>query len=403
MIKNGKIQLTEGVYWVGAVDWNLRDFHGYTTPRGGTYNAYLIVDEKIALVDTVKHAFAGEMLERIKEIIDPSKIDYVVSNHVEIDHSGSLPEIMEIAPNAQVISSEKGKEGLLKYHKGGWNYNVVKTGDELKLGKRTLLFITAPMLHWPDSMMTYLKEDKILLSNDLFGQHLASSFRFEDDAPGPMEYECDAVMEEAAKYYANIFMQFGALVLKKLEELKGYEIKMIAPSHGVIWKNPGEIINSYQNWGKGISKQKVLIIYDTMWNSTESMAGEILRGVSDSGVEVLLFHLRRNEASEIVKEVLESKAILIGSPTLNNDMFPTVSGFLTHLLGLKPKNKLWATFGSYGWAGGGVKAVNEKLKSSGYEIIESLEVRFKPDKQDLEKCYAMGQKIASLVKASGTG
>jgi flavorubredoxin len=397
-----KIELTNGVYWVGVVDWNLRDFHGYTTPRGGTYNAYLIVDEKIALVDTVKHGFAGEMIERIREIIDPSKIDYIVSNHVEMDHSGSLPEIMKIAVNAQVIATEKGKEGLLRHYRTNWNFRTVKTGDELTLGKKTLFFITAPMLHWPDSMFTYLKEDKILLSNDGFGQHLASSFRFDENVCSLLGYECDTVMDEAAKYYANILMPFAGIILKKIEEIQkqGIEIKMIAPSHGMIWTNPGKIIDAYLKWAQGISKQKVLVIYDTMWNSTETMANEILRGVADSGVEAALFHLRKNEWSEIVKEVLEARAIIIGSPTLNNGMFPTVGGFLTYLMGLRPKNKLWATFGSYGWAGGAVKAVNEKLKSSGYEPVESLEVNFRPDEADLGKCYALGQKIASMVKSS---
>ncbi len=389
--------LADGVYWVGVVDWNLRDFHGYTTPRGGTYNSYLIIDEKIALVDTVKHAFANEMLENIKEIIDPSKIDYVITNHIEVDHSGSLPEIMELAPNAQVIATEKGKEGLLRYYKKNWNLRTVKTGDELKLGKKTLTFITAPMLHWPDSMATYIREDKILLSNDLFGQHLASSFRFDEELFS-IEEE-DIVMDEAAKYYANIFMQFGALILKKLEELNSYEIKMIAPSHGIVWKKPERIISAYTNWAKGIAKKKVLVIYDTMWESTEIMAREIMRGISDSGVEAFLFHLRKNEASEIVKHVLDAKAILIGTPTLHNDLFPTVSGFLTYLMGFKPMNKIWATFGSFGWAAGGVKAVNERLKTSGYEVVESLEVRFRPDEQDLTKCYALGKKIASLVKS----
>jgi len=395
-----KIELTEGIYWVGAVDWNLRDFHGYTTPRGGTYNAYLIVDEKIALVDTVKYAFADEMFERIKEIVDPQKIDYVISNHVEADHSGSLPEIMKLATNAEVICTEKGKEGLLKYYNISGNFRTVKTGDELKLGKRTLFFITVPMLHWPDSMATFIKEDKLLLSNDLFGQHFASSFRFDEGAQNPPGYESDVVMEEAAKYYANIFMQFGDMILKKIEEMQKLDItpKMIAPSHGIIWKNPDKILDAYLNWGKGISKQKVLVIYDTMWNSTELMAKEISRGVSDSDVEASLFHLRRNEWSEIVKEVLESKAILIGSPTLNNDIFPHMSGFLTYLMGLRPKNKIWATFGSYGWAGGAVRAINEKLKSAGNESVESLEVRFRPDEPELAKCYLMGQKIASMVK-----
>ncbi len=395
-----KIELTDGVYWVGVVDWNLRDFHGYTTPRGGTYNAYLIIDEKIALVDTVKKAFAGEMLDRIKEIIDPSKIDYVISNHVEMDHSGSLPEIMKIIPNAEVICTEKGKEGLSKYHKGGWNFRTVKTGDELKLGKKTLFFITAPMLHWPDSMAAYLKEDRILLSNDMFGQHLASSSRYDEDQCLFAD-ECDILMDEAAKYYANILMQFGALIQKKIDEIQklGIDIKMIAPSHGVIWKNPDKIIDAYLKWSEGESKQKILVIYDTMWESTEIMAREILRGASDSGVETSLFHLRKNEWSEIMKEILLSRAILIGSPTLNNDLFPTVSGFLTYLMGLRPKNKIWATFGSYGWGGGAVKAVNEKLKSGGYEPVESMEVKFRPDEAELAKCYAMGQKIASLVKS----
>ncbi len=397
-----KIELSDGIYWVGVVDWNLRDFHGYTTPRGGTYNAYLIVDEKIALVDTVKHGFAGEMLERIKEIVDPSKIDYVVSNHVEMDHSGSLPEIMKIASHAELLCTEKGKEGLLRHYRTDWKFRTVKTGDELKLGKKTLFFITAPMLHWPDSMFTYLREDKILLSNDGFGQHLAASFRFDEEMCSLLGYECDTVMDEAAKYYANILMPFGGVILKKIEEIQklGIDIKMIAPSHGMIWKNPGKIIDAYLNWAKGVSKQKVLVIYDTMWNSTEIMANEILRGVSDSGVEVSLFHLRRNDWSEIVKEVLEARAILIGSPTLNNGMFPTVGGFLTYLMGLRPKNKIWATFGSYGWAGGAVRGINEKLKSGSYEPVESLEVIFRPDENDLAKCNALGRKIAAMVKST---
>jgi len=395
-----KIELVPGVYWVGVVDWNLRDFHGYTTPRGGTYNAYLIVDEKIALVDTVKHGFNNEMIDRIKQIIDPEKIDYVISNHVEMDHSGSLPEIMKLAVGAELICTEKGKEGLQRYYRNDWKFRTVRTGDELKLGIKTLYFITAPMLHWPDSMFTYIKEDKLLLSNDGFGQHLASSFRFDEDVCSLIGYDCDIVMDEAAKYYANILMPFGNVILKKIEELQklNIEIKMIAPSHGMIWKDPAKIIDAYLKWASGESKQKVLVIYDTMWNSTENMAQEIVRGVSDLGVEVSLFHLRKTEWSEIVKEVLEARAILIGSPTLNNGMFPTIGGFLTYLVGLRPKNKLWASFGSYGWGGGGVRAVNEKLKSAGYESVESLEVNFKPDEQDLVKCYALGQKIASLVK-----
>ncbi|HYN44616.1 MAG TPA: FprA family A-type flavoprotein [Candidatus Limnocylindrales bacterium] len=336
-----KIELASGVYWVGALDWNLRDFHGYTTPRGATYNAYLIVDEKIALVDTVKHGFGGEMLTRIREIIDPAKIDYVVSNHGEMDHSGSLPEVMRIVPNAQVICTEKGKEGLIRHFRGKWDFRTVKTGDELKIGKKTLSFISASMLHWPDNMFTYIKEDKILLSNDGFGQHLASSFRFDENVCSLIGYDCDTVMDEAAKYYANILMPFGGVILKKIEEVQklGIEIKMIAPSHGMIWTDPGKIIDAYLKWAKGESKQKVLVIYDTMWSSTETMANEILRGVSDSGIEVSLFHLRKTDWSEIVKEILESKAIIIGSPTLNNGMFPTVGGIFDVSYGTSPQEQ----------------------------------------------------------------
>ncbi|HEY9245794.1 MAG TPA: FprA family A-type flavoprotein [Candidatus Methanoperedens sp.] len=392
-----KIELAPGIFWVGAVDWNLRDFHGYTTQRGGTYNAYLIIDEKIVLVDTVKNSFAGEMIERIKEIVDPSKIDYVVSNHVEADHSGSLPEIMKLAGNARVIATEKGKEGLSRYYRNNWDFRTVKTGDELSLGKKTLFFITAAMLHWPDSMATYVREEKILLSNDMFGQHLASSFRFDDELDAG---NCDILMEEAAKYYANILMQFGALIIKKIEEIQklGIEIRMIAPSHGMIWKNPERIMNAYLNWAKGVTGKKVLIIYDTMWNSTEIMANEIQRGISDSGIAVSIFHLRKNEWSDIMKEVLGSKFILIGSPTLHNGLFPTVSGFLTYLMGFRPGNRIWAVFGSYGWGGGAVRAINERLKTAGYEPVESVEVKFRPDEQDLARCYALGKKIASMAK-----
>jgi len=227
------------------------------------------------------------MLGRIREIIDPVKIDYVISNHVEMDHSSSLPDIMGIVPNAEVICTEKGKEGLIRHFRSMWNFRTVKTGDELKLGNKTLSFITTPMLHWPDNMFTYLKEDKILLSNDGFGQHLASSFRFDEYVCSLIGYDCDTVMDEAAKYYANILMPFGGVILKKIEEVQklGIEIKMIAPSHGMIWTDPGKIINAYLQWAKGESKQKVLVIYDTMWNSTETMANSILRGVSDSGAE----------------------------------------------------------------------------------------------------------------------
>ncbi|MDW7733017.1 MAG: FprA family A-type flavoprotein [Methanolobus sp.] len=393
------LELAEGIYWVGVVDWNLRDFHGYETPKGGTYNAYLVVDEKIALIDTVKAPFAGEMIKRISRIVDPSKIDYVISNHVEMDHSSSISTVMEIAPKAKLFASSKGKTGLCEYYKEegfeDWDLQVVGTGDELSLGKRTLMFIEATMLHWPDSMQTYVKEDKILFSNDAFGQHVATSKRFDDEA--------EDVMEDAAIYYANILLPFSSQVLKymgKLGELGIGTDVMIAPAHGVIWrKDPAKVIAGYARWAKGENFPKVLVLYDTMWNSTEMMAKEIVEGARAAGVEVRLRHLRKNDWSMTMKEVMESPVIAIGSPTMNNKMFYTVSGFLTYMTGLRPRDKKFFLFGSYGWGGGAVKGMEKEMESSRFELAEeSLQVKFRPFQEDLAECRAVGQRLAELAK-----
>lgn len=388
------VNLAEGIYWVGAIDWNLRDFHGYHTPRGTTYNSYLIVDEKITLVDTVKAPFFEEMLGRIREIIDPGKIDYIIVNHVEVDHSGSLPLMVKEAGGAKVVSTQKGKEGLGRYYAADWPSLVVKTGDKLELGKRSLEFIEAPMLHWPDSMFTYVRQEELLLPNDGFGQHLATTGRFDD--------EVEEAMEEAAKYYANILMPFSPLItrmLKKIGEMD-LKIKMIAPSHGVIWRSePARIIETYAGWAAGETGKKILIIYDTMWESTAIMARAILEGVMEGGGEAKLFHLRRSEWSDIIKEVLESKIILVGSPTLHNGLFPPVAGFLTYLKSLKPKGKIGAAFGSYGWSGGAVKKINEELKAAGMELMgPELSFRYRPDEEELKRCHEFGKEMACKVK-----
>jgi flavorubredoxin len=389
-----KVSLTKGIYWVGAIDWNLRDFHGYHTSRGTTYNSYLIVDEKVALVDTVKASFFPEMLGNIKEIIDPEKIDYIIANHVEIDHSGSLPLMVKEAGRAKVVSTQKGKEGLKKYYAADWPSLVVKTGDKIELGKRSLEFIEAPMLHWPDSMFTYIRQEELLLPNDGFGQHLATTGRFDD--------ETEAAMEEAAKYYANILMPFSSLITRMLNKIKDMDlkIKMIAPSHGVIWRSePGRIIEAYAKWAAGETEKKILIIYDTMWESTDIMARAILKGVMDEGGKAKVFHLRRTEWSDILKEVLDAEAILVGSPTLHNGLFPPVAGFLTYLKSLKPKGKIGAAFGSYGWSGGAVKKISEELKAAGMEVIEpNLSFQYRPDKEELNRCYEFGKEMAGKVK-----
>jgi len=392
-----KVSLAEGINWVGVVDWNIRDFHGYVTRRGSTYNAYLIQDEKTALVDTVKHTFSSELLRNICELVDPAKIDYIIVNHVEMDHSSSLPLIVKYAKNATIIASARGKDAIIEHYGADFNIQTVKTGDTLKLGKRTLSFVEAPMLHWPDSMFTYVVEDKILMSNDAFGQHLASAQRFDD------EVDEHVLMEEAATYYANILMPLAPLITRKIQEVvqMGIPIEMIAPSHGVIWRSdPSKIIKAYADWSAKASKNKVVIVFDTMWGSTDKMARATAEGVTSEGVDVKLLKLRAANRTEAMTEILDAKAVVVGSPTLNNGMFPTIGAFLTYATGLKPKGKLWSFFGSYGWGGGAVKNMTEMAQKAGFQINEqSIEVKYIPESEDLKKCFEFGQQIATKIKA----
>jgi flavorubredoxin len=392
------VQLKDKIYWVGAVDWDMRYFHGptFSTHRGTTYNSYLIVDEKIALVDTVYPPFAGEMLKRIKKVIDPSRIDCIIINHVEIDHSGALPEVMKLAPGAKIYCSPRAREGLRKHFQGEWDYRVVKTGDELPLGRRTLSFIEAPMLHWPDSMFTYVKEEALLMPNDAFGQHLASAFRFDDQVDNKM------IMEEAARYYANILYPFSGLVLKKLEELAalGIPISMIAPSHGIIWrKNPGQIIEAYRRWASGDWLPKAVVVYDTMWGSTAAMARAIVEGLASEGVDARLFKVSLRDINGIITELLEACLLVVGSPTINRSYLSALSPFLDDLAGLKPVNRLGAAFGSYGWSRGAVKDIEAKLEAAGLTLAgEGLEIAWVPDAGELESCRQWGRALARKIK-----
>ena len=389
-----RVELKKGIYWVGAVDWNVRDFHGYSTPFGSTYNAYLILDEKNVLVDTVKAPFYLEMLGRISEIIDPAKIDIVISNHVEMDHSGSLLQIIERIGSPLVVTSERGKKGLEKHYEQSWRFRTVKSGETLSIGHRTLAFVEAPMLHWPDSMFTYIKEDQLLLPNDAFGQHFASSQRFEDEVG-------DEVMRHAAKYYANILWPLAPLILKKVDDVvkMGIPIDMIAPSHGLIWRrDPSRIIQAYVEWSQGKTTKKVLVIYDTMWGSTEKMAKAILKGLFQEGANAKLLHLRSNHRSDIIEEMLEARGILLGSPTLNNGMFPTMGDFLTYLRGLRPKGKIFGLFGSHGWGGGAIKEMRKHLEMEKFEIWEKeLPVQFIPNSDELSSAIQFGREFAKKV------
>ena len=374
------IEIKSDIHWVGGIDWDLRNFHGYLTQRGSTYNSYLIIDEKVTLVDTVKHYLSDEMLQRIKNIIDPSKISYIVCNHVEMDHSGALPKIMKICPRATIIISPNGEKGLKKHFHHGWNTKVVNTGDSINVGKHTLQFILTPMVHWPDSMVTYIPENNLLFSNDAFGQHIASSERFDD------ELGFDIAREEAAKYYANIVLSYGQQVKKALEELSRLKIGMIAPSHGIIWrKHLNEIINLYGKWANNETKNKAVIVYDTMWGSTEKIAKAIRDGFEDKGIPAQIMNLQTNHISDIMTRILTAKYICVGSPTLNSCMLPTVAGFLAYMKGLAPKNRVGLSFGSYGWGGQSIAQIEEVLKSCDFKITNQIKVQYVPEQNFLEE------------------
>lgn len=392
------VELKEGVYWVGIVDWNIKHFHGheYSTHRGTTYNAYLIIDEKVALVDTVYGPYSRQMIDNIEEIIDVKKIDYVIANHAETDHSGGLPELMRLIPDATVVVSEKGKESIYKHYHHHWNFKVVKTGDSISLGKNSLVFVNAPMLHWPDSMFTYLTGKNILMPNDAFGQHYASSARFND------EVDETEVYQEAIKYYTNILTPFSDLVTKKIDEFKKLNIPVdiIAPSHGIIWrKDPLQIVEAYYKWASGPNDCSAVIIYDTMWKATEKMALAIAEGLEKEGVEFKLFHMAVCDRNDVLTEIFKAKGILIGSPTLNNGLLPTIKPILQDLKGLKFKNKVGAAFGSYGWSGENVKCIEQNLEKANIKILqEGIKFKWQPTRDELRRCVEFGRSFAAMMK-----
>ena len=387
------VVLKPGVHWVGAVDWNVRNFHGYVTHRGTTYNAYLVVDEKIALVDTVKEHFYPEMMRRIREIVDPRDIDYLVSNHTEPDHSGSITRFIEEAGDVELVASPLGVQGLRRYYGEALEVTSTKDKPSISLGEKTLVFASIPMVHWPDSMVTYIPEDRLLLPNDAFGQHLASSGRFDD------EVDPAVLMQEAETYYANIVMPLWMSVSRAFKALEGLEIDMIAPSHGVIWRgDPGRILEAYQRWVRGDSEPRAVIVYDTMWGSTERVAEALFEGLTSCGVEARVHRLSSTHNSDVVADILEARAVLVGSPTLNNGLFPSVASFLAYLKGLKPRGKLGAVFGSFGWGGGARRAVEEELRAAGVELMEGgLDFRYRPTDAELEGARQFGVELAGRI------
>ncbi|MHB1016711.1 MAG: FprA family A-type flavoprotein [Coriobacteriia bacterium] len=392
------IKVTENIWWVGAIDWNLRDFHGFETPEGSTYNCYLVMGESgIALIDTTKAPFTSELLERIESVVPLDKITHIVVNHVEPDHNGGLPEVMAAIPQARVVASPAGVKGVADYH-NGLVVEAVKAGDEIDLGGRTLRFLPMSMVHWPDSMFTYCPEERVLMPNDAFGQHVASDERFATD------YGMDGALRELGVYYANILLPLGTAVGKAIDKVldTGWAIDVIAPSHGLIWRGEeiGQIIEAYRRWGAGEKRDKAVIVYSTMWGSTAALAAHIADAMAAAGVEVSVYDLADSPVGHITFELLEAKALVLGSPTLHHGMLFRVAGYLQYLGGLKPTGRIAATFGSYGWSKGAEKQMRARLEEIGFEMpVDDFLMKFRPEAEDFAAVAEWATKLADEVKA----
>jgi flavorubredoxin len=388
------------VSWVGKIDWELRKFHGdeYSTHRGSTYNSYLIREDKTVLIDTVWMPFAGEFVENLSREIALEKIDCIVANHAEIDHSGALPELMRRIPGKPIYCTANGVKSLRGHYHQDWDFRVVKTGDRLSLGAKELVFIEAPMLHWPDSMFCYLTRDDILFSNDAFGQHLASESMF-NDRVDPCE-----LWAESLKYYANILTPFSALVARKIKEVLalGLPVGMICPSHGVIWReNPVQIVEQYLRWADDYREDQVTLVYDTMWNGTRRLAEAIARGIeeADAATTVKLFNAAKSDKNDIITEIFKSKAILVGSPTINRGILTGIAALLEEIRGLKFKAKKAAVFGCYGWSGEGNRLLSESLSAAGFSVVgEGFKALWSPDPPAMAQAVEFGRRIAGELR-----
>lgn len=392
-------KITDKVTWVGKVDWELQSFHGeeLSTYKGSTYNSYLIRDNKTVLIDTVWKPFDDEFVANLKKEIDLAEIDYIVANHAEIDHSGALVEIMKEIPDVPIYCTANGVKSLKGHFHQDWNFVPVKTGDTLEIGDSTLVFVEAPMLHWPDSMMTYMTGENILFSNDAFGQHFASELLYNDQVDQAELYH------EALKYYANILTPFSPLVTRKINEVLSLNlpVDLICPSHGIIWReNPAQIIEQYLKWADAYQENQITLIYDTMWESTKRMAVAIAKGIHnvDPDVTIKMYNSAKEDKNDIITEVFRSKAILLGSPTINNGYLYSVAGIAEMAKGLKFKKKKAAAFGSYGWSGEAVKQISELLTDAGFELVnEGIRTSWVPDSQGIEECIKFGEEFAKAL------
>ncbi len=396
-MRNLSFKIKNNVYWVGKTDWELRKFHGneYSTHRGSTYNSYLIKEEKIVVIDTVWMPFSKEFVENLSKEINLDKIDYVIANHAEIDHSGALPELMERIPNTPVYCTANGVKSLKGHYHKDWNFQVVKTGDTLDLGNdKQLVFVEMKMLHWPDSMACYMTKDNILFSNDAFGQHYANEYMYNDLV------DQNELFAECIKYYANILTPFSSLVDKKIREVLSLNlpIDIIATSHGVIWRdNPTQIVEKYLAWANDYQENQITILYDSMWDGTKRMAEAISRGIveTDKEVNVKLFKIANSDKNDVITEIFKSKTILVGSPTIGGGILSSIAEILEMIKGLRFKNKKAASFGCYGWSGESIKVIKEHLEKSGFSVVnDGIRALWNPDQESIEKCVEFGKEIA---------
>ena len=392
-------KVTEKVTWTGKVDWILKRFHGeeYSTHKGSSYNSYLIRDQKTVLIDTVWKPFDKEFVSNLKKEIDLNQIDYIIANHAEIDHSGALCELMREIPGTPIYCTANGIKSLKGHYHQEWNFVPVKTGDTLEIGESKLIFVEAPMLHWPDSMFTYMTGENILFSNDAFGQHYASELLYNNKVDQAELYH------EALKYYANILTPFSPLVIRKINEILGFKlpVDMICPSHGIIWRDdPTQIVTKYLEWADAYQENQITLVYDSMWESTRAMAQAIMRGIqkADPTVTIKLYNSAKDDKNDIITEVFKSKAILVGSSTINNGFLYSIGGLIEMMKGLKFKAKKAAAFGSYGWSGEAVKQISALLTLAGFEVVnDGIRMPWVPDERSLDKCSDYGEQFASSL------
>jgi flavorubredoxin len=396
------VTLRPDIFWVGYVDWTVRDFHGYDTARGTTYNAYLVRDARTALIDTVREEYAGALLANIAEVLGARSgeaasgaLDYIVVNHAELDHAGALAEVLRVHPEATLVCDAKCRTALAQhFDTAAWKFQIVAEGDSLDLGRRRIEFYETPMVHWPESMFSYVRDERLLFSMDVFGQHLASQPRFDDEMP------LETVLDEAKTYFANILLPYPKAVLMSLDKLRSLALDMIAPSHGVTWRSGvAGIVEAYRRWAECRPAAKVVVLYDTMWESTRAMAEAILAGASQPGIETRLLWMRATSLTRIAAEVLDAAAVAVGSPTLNRGPMPAAAAVLSYLAGLHPAGKAALAFGSYGWGPGGPESVEEGLAALGWETIgPPLRAKYRPTPEVLAACRAAGTRLADLAR-----